>query len=120
VNSDSELIQFFKEFGVHGVGEIVFELEKTPSPPEGSTSRPNEEAEQLDQQGDYQALGWCDTEAEMLDYDGDSRKMMISMLRMLRMVRIVRKRVDRLMRDRICSMIRSQYLRKHLLMGMMT
>ena len=28
----------------------------------------------LDQQGGYQALGWCDIEAEMLNYDGDSEK----------------------------------------------
>ena len=44
LNSDSELIEFFKEFGDHRVGEIVFELEKTSSPPEWSTFRPNEEA----------------------------------------------------------------------------
>ncbi|TXG58873.1 hypothetical protein EZV62_016702 [Acer yangbiense] len=77
VNSDSELIEFFQVFRDHGLGEIVFELEKTcnvPSPPEGSTSRPNEEAEVLDQHGGYQALGWCDSEAEMLNYDGDSEK----------------------------------------------
>ncbi|TXG60496.1 hypothetical protein EZV62_015069 [Acer yangbiense] len=36
--------------------------------------RPNEEPEVLDQQGDYQALGWCDFEAEILNYDGDSEK----------------------------------------------
>ncbi|KAI9159817.1 hypothetical protein LWI28_002191 [Acer negundo] len=77
VNSDSELIEFFKVFGDHGLGEIVFELEKTcyvPSPPEGSTSRPNKEPEVLDHQGGYQALGWCDFKAEMLNYNGDSEK----------------------------------------------
>ncbi|KAI9156160.1 hypothetical protein LWI28_001475 [Acer negundo] len=58
-------------------GEIVFELEKicyVPSPPEGSTSRPNKEPEVLDQHGGYQTLDWCDFEAEMLNYDGGNEK----------------------------------------------
>ncbi|KAK2648151.1 hypothetical protein Ddye_015640 [Dipteronia dyeriana] len=77
VNKDSELIEFFKEFEDCGLRTIVFELENrcyVPSPPEGSSSRPNEEPEVLDQQGGYQALGWCDFEADMLNYDGDSEK----------------------------------------------
>ncbi|KAK2644275.1 hypothetical protein Ddye_019470 [Dipteronia dyeriana] len=75
VNKDSELIESFKEF--EDRGKIVFELENrcyVPSPPEGSSSRPNEEHEVLDQQGGYQELGWCDFEADMLNYDGDSEK----------------------------------------------
>ncbi|KAK2660175.1 hypothetical protein Ddye_006708 [Dipteronia dyeriana] len=77
VNKDCELIEFFKEFENRGLGKIVFELENrcyVPSPPEGSSSRPNEEPEVLEQQGGYRVLGWCDFEVDMLNYDGDSEK----------------------------------------------
>ncbi|TXG60499.1 hypothetical protein EZV62_015072 [Acer yangbiense] len=43
VNSDSELIEFFKVFGDRELGKIAFELENTcyvPSPPEGSILDP--------------------------------------------------------------------------------
>ncbi|TXG67495.1 hypothetical protein EZV62_008770 [Acer yangbiense] len=62
-------------FEDRGLEKMVFELENTcyvPSPPEGLSSRPNEVPEVLDQQGGYQALGWCDS--KMLNYDGDSEK----------------------------------------------
>ncbi|TXG64296.1 hypothetical protein EZV62_011290 [Acer yangbiense] len=51
VNTDSELMSFVKLFEDRGLRKIVFELQNrcyVPSPPEGTSSRPNEEAEVLD------------------------------------------------------------------------
>ncbi|KAK2643578.1 hypothetical protein Ddye_025341 [Dipteronia dyeriana] len=57
---------------------IVFEVESCcyiPTPPKvSSNAQPESEPEVLDMEGGYQALGWCDLEAGMLNYEGDSEK----------------------------------------------
>jgi hypothetical protein len=77
VNSDLELVDYFRVFEDHGLDTIVFELENVYVPnPLGDEQDevPDEEAEVLAQVGGYQPLGWHDLEAEMLNYDGDSEK----------------------------------------------
>ncbi|TXG51713.1 hypothetical protein EZV62_024237 [Acer yangbiense] len=70
VNSDIELLDYFRVFEDHGLDTIVFELENVyvPNPPG------DEEPEVLAQDSGYQPLGWHDLEAEMLNYYGDSEK----------------------------------------------
>ena len=77
VNSDIELVGYFRVFEDHGLDTIVFELENVYVPnPLGDEQDevPDEEPEVLAQDGGYQPLGWHDLEAEMLNYDGDSEK----------------------------------------------
>ena len=73
VNSDLELVQYFRVFEDHGLDTIVFELKNVyvPNPP---GDEQDEEPEVLAQDGGYQPLGWHDLEAEILNYDGDSEK----------------------------------------------
>ncbi|KAI9165780.1 hypothetical protein LWI28_020294 [Acer negundo] len=56
-------------FEDRGLDKVVFELEDyfyIPTPPE--------EPQVLDVEGGYKPLGWCDMEAEQLNYEGDSEK----------------------------------------------
>ncbi|TXG53428.1 hypothetical protein EZV62_022597 [Acer yangbiense] len=69
VGNDSELLELFSMFEDCGLDKVVFELEDffyIPTPPE--------EPQVLDVQGGYKPLGWCDMEAEQLNYEGDSEK----------------------------------------------
>ena len=77
VNSEFELVDYFRVFEDHGLDTIVFELENVYVPnPLGDEQDevPDEEPEVLAQDGGYQPLGWHDLEAKMLNYDGDSEK----------------------------------------------
>ncbi|TXG51280.1 hypothetical protein EZV62_023804 [Acer yangbiense] len=61
----------------HGLDTIVFEVNSAcyvPTLPEVSSPTPNAQPEVLDMDGGYQALGWCDLEVEMFNYEGDSEK----------------------------------------------
>ncbi|KAK2662424.1 hypothetical protein Ddye_000998 [Dipteronia dyeriana] len=69
VCSDSELLELFSRFEERGLDRIVFELEYycyVPTPPE--------EPPMLDMEGGYDPLGWCEMEAEQLNYEGDNEK----------------------------------------------
>ena len=69
VLSDSQLLELFGLFEERGLDSIVFELEDLcyiPTPPE--------EPQVLDVEGGYEPLGWCDMEAEQLNYEEDSEK----------------------------------------------
>ncbi|TXG56831.1 hypothetical protein EZV62_018144 [Acer yangbiense] len=69
VGSDSELLELFSMFEERGLDKIAFELEDyfyIPTPPE--------EPQVLDVEGGYKPLGWCDMEAEQLNYESDSEK----------------------------------------------
>ncbi|KAK3193482.1 hypothetical protein Dsin_024792 [Dipteronia sinensis] len=64
-------------FEEHGLDMIVFEVEEScyvPPPLEESSSSPNLEPSVLDMECGYHALGWCDMDVEMLNYEGDSEK----------------------------------------------
>ncbi|KAK2648432.1 hypothetical protein Ddye_015921 [Dipteronia dyeriana] len=57
------------DYHERSLDRILFELEDycyVPSPPE--------EPPVLDVQGGYDPLGWCDIEAEQLNYEGDSEQ----------------------------------------------
>ena len=70
VANDSQLLELFNMFEDRGLDKVVFELEDysyIPTPPP-------EEPQVLDVEGGYEPLGWCDMEAEQLNYEGDSEK----------------------------------------------
>ncbi|KAK3223499.1 hypothetical protein Dsin_010524 [Dipteronia sinensis] len=56
-------------FEKHGLDRIVFELENYCYVP-----TPSEEPPVLDVEGGYEPQGWCDIEAEQLNYKGDSKQ----------------------------------------------
>ncbi|KAK2634607.1 hypothetical protein Ddye_029399 [Dipteronia dyeriana] len=69
VCSDSELLELFSRFEECGLYRIVFELKDycyVPTPPE--------EPPVLDVEGGYDPIGWCEMEAEQLNYEGDSEQ----------------------------------------------
>ncbi|KAK2655236.1 hypothetical protein Ddye_008288 [Dipteronia dyeriana] len=69
VCSDNELLELFSRFEEHGLDRIMFEFEDfcyMPSPPQ--------EPPVLNVQRGYDPLGWCDMEADQLNYEGDSEK----------------------------------------------
>ncbi|KAI9187275.1 hypothetical protein LWI28_026250 [Acer negundo] len=70
VNSDIELVDYYRVFEDHGLDTIVFKLENVYVPNHPG----DEEPEVLAQDGGYQPLGWHDLEAELLNYDFDSEK----------------------------------------------